>query len=91
LSNYETPDENSYRIGRVTIDSNLHTQSADEAYFHYFGNDVLYSHKEGESDILHFDDTTIDKLHLEKGKYNGLKIVTEHGDSIELANYLKTA
>ena len=54
------------------------------------GNDVLYSHKEGESDILHFNDTTIDKLHLEKGKYKGLKIVTEHGDSIELANYLKT-
>lgn len=31
------------QIGRVTTDASFHTQHADEAYFHYFGNDVLYS------------------------------------------------
>ncbi len=37
--------ENLYRIGRVTVDSSFHTQSADEAFFSYFGNDVTYSIK----------------------------------------------
>lgn len=32
-----------YRIGRVTVDRNFHTQSADEQFFSYFGNDVTYS------------------------------------------------
>ncbi len=32
-----------YRIGRVTVDRSFHTQSADEKFFRYFGNDVTYS------------------------------------------------
>ena len=52
MNSYEALNENSYRIGRVTIDLSLHTQSADEAFFHYFGNDVLYSIKR----TIHNDD-----------------------------------
>ncbi len=52
MNSYQALNENSYRIGRVTVDSNLHTQSADEAFFHYFGNDVLYSIKR----TIHKDD-----------------------------------
>ncbi len=56
MNSYEALNENSYRIGRVTIDLSLHTQSADEAFFHYFGNDVLYSIKRTvhEDDREHF-------------------------------------
>ncbi len=32
-----------YNIGRVVIDESFHTQSADEFFFRYFGNDVIYS------------------------------------------------
>ena len=32
-----------HRLGRVVIDSSFHTQSADETFFRYFGNDVIYS------------------------------------------------
>jgi diguanylate cyclase (GGDEF)-like protein len=32
-----------YTVGRVTVDKSLHTQSADEAFFRFFGNDVIYS------------------------------------------------
>lgn len=32
-------------IGRVTIDSSFHTQSADEPFFRFFGNSVTYSIK----------------------------------------------
>lgn len=35
--------EKLYRIGRVVVDKSLHTQSADEVFFRYFGNDVIYS------------------------------------------------
>lgn len=56
MNSYEALNENSYKIGRVTIDLSLHTQSADEAFFHYFGNDVLYSIKRTvhEDDREHF-------------------------------------
>ena len=53
------------------------------------GNDVLYSDPNGNDTII-IEDASLDTIHLEKGKYNGIKIVTENGDSIELANYLKT-
>ena len=32
-----------YRIGRVIVDKSLHTQSGNELFFRYFGNDVTYS------------------------------------------------
>ncbi|MBR2283161.1 MAG: GGDEF domain-containing protein [Ruminococcus sp.] len=31
------------RIGRVTVDSSFHTQTADESFFSFFGNDAIYS------------------------------------------------
>lgn len=34
-----------YNIGRVVVDSSFHTQSGSEAFFSYFGNDVIYSIK----------------------------------------------
>ena len=36
-------DRELYSIGRVIVDKSLHTQSADEAFFRFFGNDVIYS------------------------------------------------
>ena len=36
-------NEKIYSIGRVNVDASLHTQSADERFFSYFGNDVIYS------------------------------------------------
>ena len=35
--------EKMYSIGRVVVDKSFHTQSADEIFFRYFGNDVIYS------------------------------------------------
>lgn len=32
-----------YKIGRVIVDKSLHTQSGNENFFSYFGNDVTYS------------------------------------------------
>ncbi|MDE5619463.1 MAG: GGDEF domain-containing protein, partial [Ruminococcus sp.] len=34
-----------YNVGKVIIDSSFHMQRADEAFFRYFGNDVIYSIK----------------------------------------------
>lgn len=36
-------NEKMYSTGRVVVDRSLHTQSADEKFFTYFGNDVIYS------------------------------------------------
>ena len=36
-------NEKLYSAGRVVVDRSLHTQSADEKFFTYFGNDVIYS------------------------------------------------
>ena len=36
-------DRELYSVGRVIVDKSLHTQSADEAFFRFFGNDVIYS------------------------------------------------
>ena len=36
-------DTEVYRIGRVIVDESLHTQSGNERFFSYFGNDVTYS------------------------------------------------
>ncbi len=38
-------NEQLYLVGKVIVDKSLHTQSADEAFFRYFGNDVIYSIK----------------------------------------------
>lgn len=43
--NNEIFGEKLYSIGRATVDGSFHTQSADEAFFSYFGNDVTYSIK----------------------------------------------
>lgn len=39
----ELINEKKYSVGRVVVDRSLHTQSADEPFFRYFGNDVIYS------------------------------------------------
>ena len=39
----ELINEKMYSVGRVVVDRSLHTQSADEPFFRYFGNDVIYS------------------------------------------------
>ncbi len=44
LSN-EFLNEQLYTVGQVTVDSSFHTQSADEGFFRFFGNDVIYSIK----------------------------------------------
>ena len=43
--NNEIFGERLYNIGRAVVDGSFHTQSADEAFFSYFGNDVTYSIK----------------------------------------------
>lgn len=42
--------EKMYNIGRVVVDKSFHTQSADEVFFRYFGNDVIYSIRRTISD-----------------------------------------
>ena len=37
--------EKLYSIGRAVVDRSFHTQSADETFYSYFGNDVTYSIK----------------------------------------------
>ena len=37
------PSGEIYTVGRVVVDKSLHTQSGSEAFFSYFGNDVIYS------------------------------------------------
>ena len=41
--NYNITNERMYSVGRVVVDKSLHTQSADEPFFRFFGNDVIYS------------------------------------------------
>ena len=53
------------------------------------GNDVVYYDKNASNDVLNFTDARMNELHIEKGKYNGIKIVNQNGDSFELASYLK--
>lgn len=36
-------DTEIYSVGRVIVDKSLHTQSGNERFFSYFGNDVIYS------------------------------------------------
>lgn len=38
-------NEQLYVVGKVTVDKSFHTQSADEEFFRFFGNDVIYSIK----------------------------------------------
>jgi len=40
--NYNITNERMYSVGRVVVDKSLHTQSADEPFFRFFGNDVIY-------------------------------------------------
>lgn len=42
-SSCEFLNEQMYSVGRVIVDKSFHTQSADEIFFSYFGNDVIYS------------------------------------------------
>ncbi|MGN0606080.1 MAG: GGDEF domain-containing protein [Oscillospiraceae bacterium] len=67
MNSYDALNANSYRIGRVTIDLSMHTQSADEAFFHYFGNDVLYSIKR----IIHEEDYDSFKDALKSAEKSG--------------------
>ena len=41
--NSELIREELYSVGRVVVDKSLHTQSGDEAFYTFFGNDVTYS------------------------------------------------
>ncbi len=41
--NHNLNNKNLYNVGKVVVDRSLHTMSADEAFFTYFGNDVIYS------------------------------------------------
>ena len=43
MESCEFLSENIYSVGRVVVDKSFHTQSADEKFFSYFGNDVIYS------------------------------------------------
>ncbi len=43
--NSEFINEKMYSLGNVIIDESFHTQRADETFFRYFGNDVVYSIK----------------------------------------------
>lgn len=43
MNNYSVLNQQYYTIGTVVIDESFHTQSADEEFFRYFGNDVTYS------------------------------------------------
>lgn len=43
MNNYSVLNQQYYTIGTVIIDESFHTQSADEEFFRYFGNDVTYS------------------------------------------------
>lgn len=47
-----------YSLGNVIIDGSFHTQRADETFFRYFGNDVVYSIKRtiDESDFSRIED-----------------------------------
>lgn len=43
MNNYSVLNQQYYTIGTVITDESFHTQSADEGFFRYFGNDVTYS------------------------------------------------
>ncbi|MDE5946219.1 MAG: GGDEF domain-containing protein [Oscillospiraceae bacterium] len=43
MNNLNVLNQQCYTIGTVIIDESFHTQSADEEFFRYFGNDVTYS------------------------------------------------
>ncbi|MBE6857423.1 MAG: GGDEF domain-containing protein [Ruminococcus sp.] len=61
-SSNEFLNEQLYTVGKVTVDKSLHTQSADEAFFRFFGNDVIYSIKRtvDEKDFLRLEQTVND-------------------------------
>lgn len=56
-SSNEFLNEQLYTVGKVTVDKSLHTQSADEAFFRFFGNDVIYSIKRtvDENDFIRLE------------------------------------
>jgi len=61
MNNYSVLNQQYYIIGTVTVDESLHTQSADEGFFRYFGNDVTYSIQR----TIHKDDFEIFRKSLE--------------------------
>jgi len=67
MNNYSVLNQQYYTIGTVIIDESFHTQSADEEFFRYFGNDVTYSIQR----TIHKDDFEAFKNtleNLEKGE-----------------------
>lgn len=54
-------NEEMYSLGNVIIDRSFHTQRADETFFRYFGNDVVYSIKRtiDESDFRRIEDCLV--------------------------------
>ena len=46
----ELISEKLYSVGRAVVDKSFHTQSGDEAFFGFFGNDVVYSIRRTISD-----------------------------------------
>ncbi len=54
-------DKRCYAIGKAVIDDCFHTQSGDESFFRYFGNDVIYSIQR----TIHEDDLPRFKAFLE--------------------------
>ena len=69
----------------------LYGGSGKNTYYSFRGegDDVVYYDKKANNDTLSFYGIEQGDLHIEKGKYNGIKIVSEDGNSFELANYLK--
>lgn len=56
-----------YNIGSVTVDKSFHTQSADEEFFRFFGNDVIYSIKRtvNENDFHRLEECLYSATHGE--------------------------
>ncbi len=61
MNNYSVLNQQYYIIGTVTVDESFHTQSANEGFFRYFGNDVTYSIQR----TIHKDDFEIFRKSLE--------------------------
>ncbi len=60
---------NSYIIGKAVIDDCFHTQSGDESFFRYFGNDVIYSIQR----TVHEEDLSRFKAVLESIQHGEIK------------------
>lgn len=75
-----TKDSDEYFIGKATIDMSFHTQNADESFFTYFSNDVLYS----ITRTIHQDDLetfkeTVASIEENDVKYNIIRMKSADG------------